>query len=126
MVLLRSVWPRIVGPDIARRTRVQALSGEQLQVRVTDARWMRVLHRMQARLVSDLQRAVGTLAPRRLGFIEGHVESPPAEPPINVPASPPHAIPPASVAAAAAAIGDAETRKAFLRSAALYLARFER
>jgi hypothetical protein len=124
LVLLRSVWPGIVGPEIARRTRVQALSGQQLQIRVTDARWMRVLHRLQGRLLADMRRAVGTLAPRQLGFIEGHPEVAPTEAAIPTCSPPVPPSPPESVTSAAQSIDDPDVRRVFLSSAALYLARF--
>ena len=36
-----------------------------------DARWRKVLHRMQREILARLRRVAGDLAPRRLGFVEG-------------------------------------------------------
>src|SRR5688572_19520991 len=71
--LLRAAWPRAVGADLARRTEVIALEGSTLRVRVPDARWRTVLHRMQPQILARLADVAGSLAPRRLGFLEGTV-----------------------------------------------------
>ena len=69
--LIRAAWPRAVGADLARRTEVVALEAGTLRIRVPDARWRKVLHRMQPQILARLRDVVGDLAPRRLGFVEG-------------------------------------------------------
>ena len=71
--LVRAAWTRAVGPELSRRTEVVALEGTTLRVRVPDARWRKVLHRMQPELLMRLRTLAGELAPRRLGFVEGPV-----------------------------------------------------
>lgn len=125
--LVRAAWPLAVGPDLARRTEVLALEGRTLRVRVPDAGWTRVLHRMRGQIMARLAAVAGGAAPDRLGFQEeapGARKAPPplraTEPPAPVP------LPPAEVAREAEAIADPELRRAFLESAARYLARAAR
>ena len=119
--LLRAAWPRAVGADLARRTEVIGVDGKTLRVRVPDARWRAVLHRMQPQILLRLRDVAGSLAPRRLGFVEGAVAARAAA--VQAPASPLSAPCPPGVAAEAAAIPDAELRERFLSAASRYLAR---
>jgi hypothetical protein len=119
--LLRAAWPHAVGADLARRTEVIALEGHTLRVRVPDARWRTVLHRMQPQILARLAEVAGSLAPRRLGFLEGAVAAAPSEAGATVVAD--GAACPPSVAAEASAIADPEIRASFQASAARYLAR---
>jgi hypothetical protein len=121
--LLRAAWPHAVGADLARRTEVIALEGHTLRVRVPDARWRTVLHRMQPQILGRLAGVAGSLAPRRLGFLEGAVVVPPAEHGAASEPSEPGPACPASLAAPAAAIADPEIRAGFLAAAGRYLAR---
>ena len=127
VALLRSVWVEAVGPELAQRTEVLALEGRWLRVRVPDARWHKVLHRMQRDILSRMRELAGDMAPARLGFQEGALSAPaapPAAPPRPAVAAP---VPlPEGVAAQAAAIADDELRARFERSAALYLGRFRK
>jgi len=147
LVLLRAAWPGVVGPELARRTEVVSLDGTTLRVRVPDAGWQKVLHRMRGDILARLSDVAGELAPRRLGFVEpprlrgtpnpasidpGLVSLPadpvilpsPAPPPTPLAASPagsePDLVAPPSVEAAAAVIADPELRRRFLASAARY------
>jgi hypothetical protein len=123
LALLKAAWPRAVGPALAGRTEPLALEGRTLRVRVPDQRWTRVLHRMQPQILARLAEVAGSLAPRRLGFMEGPVTRPDAPaPPDPVPPRPAAGLAP-SVAAGAAAIPDPEIRERFLETAARYLAR---
>jgi len=120
LALLRAAWPLAVGPDVARRTQVVTLEGVTLRLRVPDARWRKVLHRMQDEILMRLRVVAGDLAPRRLGFMEGPVAMPDEvapEPPRQLPPPPP------SVVAAAESIPDPELRARFLASAARALGR---
>ena len=118
--LLRAAWPLAVGPELARRTELLAIEGRTLRVRVPDAHWRKILHRMQGQILSRLRAVAGRATPSALGMSEGSVATPPPEPP---PAARQPIPVPAAVADAAAAIPDPELREAFLRSAALYLGR---
>jgi Dna[CI] antecedent, DciA len=146
LVLLRAAWPGVVGPELARRTEVVSLDGTTLRVRVPDAGWQKVLHRMRGDILSRLFDVAGELAPRRLGFVEpprlrgnadrASIVPGPASPipdAVSLPSPPPTPQPaftagsetdlltPPSVEAAAAAITDPELRRRFLASAARYL-----
>jgi hypothetical protein len=122
--LVRAAWPLAVGADLARRTEVLALEGRTLRVRVPDASWRKVLHRMRAHILARMAAVAGEAAPDRLGFQEealGTVHRlPPAAAPLP-PALP--AEPPAAVAREAQAIADPDLRRAFMETAARYLAR---
>jgi len=131
LALLKAAWPAAVGPELARRTEVLALERDFLRVRIPDARWRKVLHRMQPEILEHLRRVAGDLVPRRLGFNEGPPRQPEPEPEPSDrmrsserPPSPAPAALPDGLAAAARRIGDTEIRALFERSAARYLAAF--
>src|ERR1044071_7313291 len=71
LALLEAAWPLAVGPELARRTEGLGIEGGTLRVRVPDARWRKVLHRMQPQILGHLREIAGDLAPRRMGFVEG-------------------------------------------------------
>jgi len=126
LALLRAAWPAAVGPELARRTEVLGLEGRTLRVKVPDAGWRKVLHRMHRDILSRLYRTAGDLAPGRLAFQEAPFGPPAAE---RAPGAAttdvrwPAAVLPPAVEQAAAAIADDELRERFSRSAALYLQR---
>jgi hypothetical protein len=96
------------------------IEGATLRVRVPDARWRQVLHRMQPQILQALRRTAGSLAPRRMGFLEGGPaapESAPAADPVVA------AELPGLVAAGAQVIGDPDIRALFESTAARYLSR---
>ena len=62
LALLRAAWTVAVGPELARRTEILAIEGSTLRVRVPDARWKSVLHKMQRDLVVRLRQIAGSLA----------------------------------------------------------------
>jgi hypothetical protein len=124
--LLRAAWPKAVGEDLARRTEVVAVEGATLRIRVPDARWRGVLHRMQGDILARLREVAGTLAPRRLGFMEGvpAAAAPAARPAAAAAAAPAAPAPcPPAIVHEAAAIADDEVRDRFVQTAARYLAR---
>ncbi len=120
LALIRASWPAAVGPDISRRTQVVALEGRTLRIRVPDARWRKVLHRMQREILGRLFASIGELAPSQLSFVEepvAHAAPPTAAPERpRLPASP-------ELVACAAVIVDLELRERFLSTAARYLSR---
>ena len=137
LALLEAAWPLAVGPELARRTEVLGIEGGTLRVRVPDAGWRKVLHRMQPQILGHLREIAGDLAPRRMGFVEGGLTDQPqstAAPQSggdvrggfqggsslhseSVVSSPPE------IKAVAAAIDDTEIRTRFLEVATRYLAR---
>lgn len=134
LALLRAAWPHAVGQEVARRSELLSMEGGTLRVRVPDAGWRRVLHRMQPEIVGRLRRLAGDLAPARLGFSEGALgvdSEPDTGQPQRMAASPAPepdvpATVPASVAAGAEVIDDPEIRARFLSAAARYLSRQQR
>jgi hypothetical protein len=123
LAVVGAAWSRAVGPDLARRTEVVALEAATLRIRVPDARWRKELHRMAPEILARLREIVGDLAPRRLGFVEGPVALPPAEPARVEPLSPAPA--PPEVVASAAVLTDPLLRERFLEVAARYLERWK-
>jgi hypothetical protein len=135
LVLLRAAWPAAVGKDVARRTEVVSLERGVLRIRVPDAGWRKVLHRMRGPILARLGAVAGDLAPRQLGFLEvdPRTTSSPPEIPLAAQARA-NAIDTAALGAsakdlapniveAAQAISDPDLRARFLASAALYLKR---
>ena len=119
--LMRAAWPLAVGADLGRRTEVLGIENGTLRIRVPDARWRLVLHRMQPEILRRLREIAGRLAPWRIGFVEGGI----AEPAVPAPAlgAPRAEALPPDVAAPAEAIADEEIRRRFLATAARYLER---
>lgn len=125
LALLRATWPLAVGPELARRTELLAIEGTTLRVRVPDARWRKVLHRMQREILAQLSELAGdALTPRRMSFTEGPLAATEAAPAAAVaPVAGPPPLAPPSLVDGAQAIADPEIRDRFLRTAAGYLAR---
>lgn len=121
--LLREAWPRAVGADLGQRTEVTGVDNGTLRIRVPDARWRKVLHRMRREILARLRETAGPAAPSRLGFVEGPLSRAPQPDREPEPVPRPRDAPPA-VAAAAAAIQDPALRARFLESAGRYLDRF--
>lgn len=135
--LMRAAWPLAVGPELSRRTEVLGIERGTLRIRVPDARWRTVLHKMQPDILRRLREIAGSLAPWRIGFVEGGMKDadplprssrggtrtrpPHGGPPPDVPGEP--ADLPAEVAGRAAEIEDEEIRERFLATAARSLAR---
>lgn len=125
VALMRACWRVAVGEDLASRTEVLALEGRTLRLRVPDARWRKVLHRMERELLSRLRQSAGELAPNRLGFTEGPVAAIASAPKTALKPLPELRPLPAAVAASATSIADPEIRERFLETAARYLSRAE-
>jgi hypothetical protein len=140
LALLQAAWPLAVGPELARRTAVIGIEGGTLRVRVPDASWRKVLHRIQPQILGRLRDVAGDLAPRRMGFLEGGLRDSATgsqgdaqrrpddggfQGGSRTPTSRGVSAPPGmeDIQAQAAAIADAEIRSRFLGAAARYLAR---
>ena len=119
--LMRAAWPLAVGAELSRRTEVLGIERGTLRIRVPDARWRTVLHRMQPDILRRLREIAGSLAPWRIGFVEGGMKD--AEPlsPPDVPGEP--ADLPVEIEGRAAEIEDEEIRRRFLATATRSLAR---
>jgi hypothetical protein len=125
LALLQAAWPLAVGPELARRTEVVGVEKGTLRVRVPDAGWRKVLHRIQPQILSRLREIAGdALAPRRMGFLEGALSAD-SESGVErrAAAVDEHPTLPASLARAVSAIPDPEIRARFAAAAARYLAR---
>ncbi len=123
LALLEAAWPKVVGPELARRTAVVGIEGTTLRIRVPEGQWRKSLHRMQGEVIARLRALAGEVAPRRLGFMEGLVPVEEPRTPSRAPADP---TPPEALVKEAAIIQDEELRARFLSSAAHYLARQKR
>jgi hypothetical protein len=119
--LMQAAWPLAVGLELSRRTEVLGVERGTLRIRVPDARWRTVLHGMQPDILRRLREIAGSLAPWRIGFVEGGMKDAPPGPPPDAPRPPP--VLPEEVSGPAAAIGDPEIREQFLAAAARYLGR---
>ena len=122
--LVRAAWPLAVGPELSRRTEVLGIERGTLRIRVPDARWRTVLHGMQPDILRRLREIAGSLAPFRIGYVEGGMKDAAPMPVPEAPRAP--AGLPAEVESRAAEIGDPEIRERFLATAARYLARGDR
>lgn len=119
--LMRAAWPLAVGPELSRRTEVLGIERGTLRIRVPDARWRKVLHGMQPEILLRLREIAGSLAPRRIGYVEGGMKDADPLPPPEVPGESTDL--PAEVAGRAAEIDDEEIRERFLATATRSLAR---
>jgi Dna[CI] antecedent, DciA len=129
LVLLQAAWPGAVGEELARRTELVALDAGTLRVRVPDAGWRKVLHRMRGDILARLYDVAGEFAPRRLGFMEaplGSSSTQASSGALQEPTQAPRAttaVASPSLRLAAEVIPDPDLRARFLESAALYLGR---
>jgi hypothetical protein len=133
LALLQAAWPQAVGPELARRTEVLGIESGMLRVRVPDAGWRKVLHRMQPQILGRLREVAGDLAPRRMGFVEGGIAIGPSQAQSTAtphgsddgsrPPTEPGGSAPPEIDTLAAAIPDPEIRERFAATAARYLAR---
>ena len=121
LALIRAFWPVAVGDALARRFEVVALEGRTLRVRVADAGWRRAIHGSQRTILGRLKGLAGSLAPNRLGIMEGPVAAgtDPRPPPPGRAAEPS-----AKLVEAAREITDDSLRREFLETAARYQSRF--
>jgi hypothetical protein len=76
-----SIWPTVVGPQIARHAQPHAIFHGRLIVHVTDAVWLHHLSMMRPRLISALNERLRTSTVRELILRVGEVAVPPATPP---------------------------------------------
>jgi hypothetical protein len=118
--LVRAAWPLAVGPELARRTEVLGIERGTLRVRVPDARWRTVLHGMQPDILRRMREIAGSLAPFRIGYVEGGMKDADPLPPLAAPGEPAEL--PVEIASGALQIEDPEIRDRFLGAASRSLA----
>jgi hypothetical protein len=125
LALLKAAWSSAVGSELARRTEVLALEGRTLRVRVPDAHWQKVLHRLRRDILTRLHALAGGLAPTAIGYQEGQLLAPPNRE-ASVPTA--EAEPPRlrAIEDAAAVIDDPDLRERFTAAASRYLAKSAR
>jgi hypothetical protein len=118
---LRADWPAIVGPDLARTTRPEALlagrgarsakgAGKALRLRVSGAAALEVQH-MTGQLVERVNAYFGHKAIDDIRLVQGAIAQPPAQRPL--PAPDPESV--ARIEGRVAAVKDPELRAALAR-----------
>ena len=65
---LIALWPTVVGPDIAARTRARRIDRGVLYVHVDHGAWMQELHFIEKDLTRKLREAVPGVPIRRIRF----------------------------------------------------------
>ena len=73
-----SVWPAVVGPQIARHAQPHAIFHGRLIVHVTDPVWLHHLSMMRPRVITALNEKLRTSTVRELILRVGEVAAPPA------------------------------------------------
>jgi hypothetical protein len=76
-----SVWPTVVGPQIARRAQPHAMWHGRLIVHVTDPVWLHHLSMMRHRVTAALNEKLQGSMVRELVLRIGEVTPPPTDPP---------------------------------------------
>lgn len=113
-----SVWPTVVGPQIARHAQPHAISHGRLIVHVTDPVWLHHLSMMRPRVMAALNEKLRTSTVRELILRVGEVAAPPAAPPNSLHPSqeaPPDPTQVARVKALLAPLGDTPFREVLQR-----------
>jgi hypothetical protein len=113
-----SVWPTVVGPQIARHAQPHAISHGRLIVHVTDPVWLHHLSMMRPRVMAALNEKLRTSTVRELILRVGEVPEPPVTPPGPpgpAPEPPPDPIRLARVEALLASLGDTPFRETLQR-----------
>ncbi len=114
-----TVWPTVVGPQIARHTQPHAIVHGRLIVHVTDPVWLHHLSMMRPKVVAALGEKLRTSIVRELVLRVGEVSSPAVTPPgpaaseVQDPPAKPEEI--ARVDALLAPLGDMPSRDALRR-----------
>lgn len=93
-----TVWPAVVGPQIARHAQPHAIAHGRLIVHVTDPVWLHHLSMMRPRVIAALNAKLRSSTVRELHLRVGEVEPPPAPSPAPPRPTPEPAPDPADVA----------------------------
>ena len=113
-----SVWPMVVGPQIARHAQPHVISHGRLIVHVTDPVWLHHLSMMRPRVIAALNEKLRTSAVRELILRVWEVAEPPTTPPgspLPTQEPPPDPTQVARVDALLAPLGDPPFREALQR-----------
>lgn len=113
-----SVWPTVVGPQIARRAQPHAMWRGRLIVHVTDPVWLHHLSMMRHRVIPALNEKLHTSVVRELVLRVGEVAQHPthqAGPPHANQEPPPDSTRLARIEALMAPLGDVPFREALRR-----------
>jgi hypothetical protein len=113
-----TVWPMVVGAQIARHAQPHAIAHGRLIVHVTDPVWLHHLSMMRPRVIAALNERLRTSTVRELVLRVGEVTAPPTPPPgsprqTEEPTPDPTQV--AQVEALLAPLGDTPFRDALLR-----------
>jgi len=119
--LLAAVWPKVVGPHMAARSRVAGYARGTLIVEVPGPEWRRELERLAPIVEAQLRHMLDRVPLRRLRVVER--PDWPGEPAAAVRTAPARPDAPEAVRRSADAIADPELRALCLRTAGAYLAR---
>ncbi len=117
--MVRAAWVALVGQQIASRSHVFRLYNTRLIVNVADSRWQKQLHRMEQRLLSRINKMLGSAKVSGLDFrVDPQMQvTPEAAPPRKAPGrenAPPAAD--ADLERSAQGIADPALRELFLRT----------
>lgn len=68
LVFLKELWPTVVGPQVAVKSRPRSLEGKTLIVAVADATWERELSDLRSDLVTSINNLWSRRLVERIGF----------------------------------------------------------
>ena len=118
--IVRSVWPHLVGRQIAARSQVFQLYRETLIVHVPDRAWQRQLRRLERQLLARVNRLLGQRLVTGMDFrVDASLAAPASSaqpPPRKGPAREEAPARDAQLEDSARAIADPELRALFLRA----------
>ncbi len=78
LVSIQAEWPKLVGPDAAKRSRPAVLQGTRLLVEVADSTWLYALERMHKPAIQERIRLFTSGAVTEIRFQAGGSRPPPA------------------------------------------------
>lgn len=113
-----SIWPRVVGRQIARHAQPHGISHGRLIVHVTDSVWLHHLSMMRHRVIAALNEKLCTPVVRELVLRVGALPALPEilpDQPVQEEGDPPDPVHLARIEALLAPLGDVPFREALLR-----------
>lgn len=106
-------WPKIAGPEIARKTRAERMMAGTLWIRTDDPTLAHHLTFLNSKMVDEYAKSMGPNIVRGIRFVVGQIEKEEYEPEIQVDAIQL----PEYILESAAAIEDENLRSSFIRTA---------
>ncbi|NIM19341.1 MAG: DUF721 domain-containing protein [Candidatus Latescibacteria bacterium] len=70
-----SLWPEVVGKEVASRTRAVKIEKGVLHVHVDHGAWMQELHFMEKKILQELQKKAPDVEIRQIRFSASAIES---------------------------------------------------